>query len=116
MSKTIKCAFRLMGLAENSLNTLIKNCLENITFRQGSSHKNRESKSIIIPIEKNIDESLFKKLLELAPPEAYHDFFVSVSSSEQTVVINVPSKVLELYKILGGEMCFSYTCTFDPED
>lgn len=111
-----KCSFRIIGLSEENLSELEKKYLSGFNYRKGSFHKDITKKVLRVIVDETTNAELLINLLDGALDGAEHDFFVSVSSSEQTAIIDVPDFVLELHKIIGGRMCFSYTCTFDPGD
>jgi hypothetical protein len=99
-------------LSESNLSELEKKYLHGINYRKGSYHRDRTKKILRIIIDETIDSAFLEKLLQGVEGDFEMDFFVSVSSSEQTAIVDVPEQVLALHKKIGGRMCFSYTCTF----
>ena len=115
MPQEPKCSFRLMGLSDEKCLELINSYLHGIDYRRGSSYKDRSKKSLIILLTERIPSHLLKNLVNDAPDGAMYDFFVSVSTSEQTAIIEIPPYILGLYGDVGGKVNFSFTCVFDPE-
>ena len=102
-----------MGLSEEERSSLIENYLEGVNYRKGSYHKDKSNKLLIIIVDENTKPELLKNIISGSSNKAVHDFFVSVSSDEQTAVVNIPDFVLALHEKVGGNVCFSYTCTFE---
>lgn len=104
-----KCSFRIIGLSENELSDLIDKYLDDVKYRKGTNHKDKEKKVLRIIIDESINSDLLNNLLGGLPDEIYYDFFISVSSNQETAVVDVPELVLKLHKEVGGKICFSYT-------
>ncbi|MFS1524427.1 hypothetical protein ACL7TT_09990 [Microbulbifer sp. 2304DJ12-6] len=115
MSLLPNCSFRIIGLSEEELSILEKKYLDGVPYRIGSYHKDRSKKVLRLILNESIKSEVLHNLIEEKPDDATHDFFVSVSSCEQTAIVDIPDFLLNLNRDVGGRICFSYTCTFDPE-
>lgn len=111
----MRCSFRIIGIDEFGLEKL-RGLLSDCPHRVASLYDDSSLSNIILPIEENLSATLINEALTMAGKFKEHDFFVSVSSSEQTLIIEVPNNVLKLHAEIGGKMCFSYTCMYDPDD
>jgi hypothetical protein len=99
-----------MGLTDDNLSSLEEKYLHGLNYRKGSSHRDRNRKLLRIIIDKTINPDLLVNLLKDSVGDIERDFIVSVSSSEQTAIVEIPKYVLDLHKHIGGKVCFSYTC------
>ena len=119
MENLPKCSFRIMGLSESNLSGLENkhiDKLEKYNYRKGSDYKNRSKKSLILLLNEKIKYEFLQNLIDESLSDISYDFFISVCSDEQTAIIDIPQYILDLYKEVGGKMCFSYTCIFEPEE
>ncbi len=110
----LRSSLRIMGVNTDcieSLNYLLKQC----THKIAPLYNNELLKNIIIPISDDTNEALLKEILSKVTNTLGYDLFVSVSSLEQSLVIEVPSAVLQLHSFIGGKVCFSYTCMYDEQ-
>lgn len=110
-----KCSFRIIGLSENELFDLEDKYLHDVKYRKGSDHKDKEKKVLRIIVDESTTSVLLNELLSDLPSDIYYDFFISTSSELETAVVDIPELVLDLYKAVGGKVCFSYTCILDEE-
>lgn len=116
MSLTPKCSFRIIGLSSEELSDLERKYLIGIPFRTGIYHKDRSKKVLRLMLDESTNPELLQHLTEEKPDDAISDFFVSVSSEQESAVVDVPDYILDLHRRVGGGICFSYTCTFDPDE
>lgn len=110
MSLVPKCSFRLIGLTEEQVSELIGKHLNDNEYRRGGDHRDKSKKLLRLILNEHISGELLACLLKDAPRNIYYDFFVSVSSDEQSAVIEIPEYVLKLRENVGGKVCFSFTC------
>lgn len=111
MSINTSCSFRIIGLTDVQLVNLVDSYLNDIVYRKGSDHKDFSKKILRLVLDENSNPALLLQLLRESPKDVYYDFFVSASSSDESVVIEIPEFVLSLHEKVGGKFCFSYTCT-----
>ena len=112
MSLIPKCSFRIIGLTEENLTNIEDVYLHGVAYRKGSLHSNRSMRILRITIDDNTSADFLGEVLRNSFGDIEHDFYVSVVSPEQTAIVNIPQFVLDLHKVLGGQICFSYTCTY----
>ena len=112
MSISPKCSFRIIGMSEAEQSRAIEEYLSGFQYRMGADHQDSSKKILRLILEEDTSVELLINLLKSTSNDVYYDFFVSVSSDEQTAIIEIPEYVLELYKQVGGKICFSYTCIF----
>ncbi len=110
MSVSASCSFRVIGLTDEQVSALVERHLSDLQYRKGSDHRDRSRKLLRLILDESIDAKLLEKLLSESPKDVYYDFFISVSSSEETIVVDIPDYVLLLRERVGGKMCLSYTC------
>lgn len=110
-----KCSFRIIGLSEAELSSLSNKYLAGIKYRKGRNHKDKDKMVLRVIIDEQVTASILNSLINDCSDDIYYDFFISVSSEQETAVVSIPRLVLDLYKNVGGEMSFSYTCTSDVD-
>jgi len=106
----------MIGLSEYELSVLVNNHLTETPYRTGTYHKNKSKKILRLIIDESTDTELLHNLVNEKPDNVIHDFFVSISSDQQSEIVNIPLFLLRLHQEIGGDICFSYTCTFDPDE
>ena len=116
MSLIPKCSFRIIGLSEDELSNIVDNYLHGISYRTGSNYKDRSQKVLRLVVDDSTDSATLQCLVKEKPGHAIHDFFISISSNQQSAVVDIPDFLLSLQNKVGGSICFSYTCTFDPDE
>ncbi|HQU99493.1 MAG TPA: hypothetical protein PLV19_11475 [Nitrosomonas sp.] len=42
-----------------------------------------------------------------------HDFFISVATDRDSEIVELPDYVADYIRVLGGKICFSFTCMID---
>lgn len=114
-------AFRVFGVDKDYLCTCVKNILGDFSYKIVPYHKNNNLSNIIIPItgEPTGGKILSDTLIKLVADESKYieyDFFFSVSSGSQSSIVDIPKRFLDLYRLVGGKVRFSYTCTYDLEN
>ena len=107
---TPNCSFRLIGLPDADIKSLVDSHLAGVDYRLGSDYRDRSRKLLRILLDDSTDHVLLSKLLENSPSDVYVDFFVSAVSEYESVVIEIPDYILDLREKVGGKVCCSYTC------
>lgn len=113
MNTAPKCSFRIVGITDDTLSDLVSHHLSEVYYRVGTLHSNTSKKVLRIPLSDNQHAQLLRKLIDDTPSNVGHDFVVSVVSSEQTYMVEIPWYLLDLHHKLGGKIHFSYTCIVD---
>jgi len=104
----------MLNLSEDALKSLEGELLKGIRYRTGKNFKDKDKRVLTIPVDSSTTLGLLQAVLEGAAGSE-HDFFVSISSEKQSLVVEIPSLVLQLQSSIGGRISFSYTCTSDPD-
>jgi hypothetical protein len=103
-------SFRITGLTDADVDLLVGIVPDGYKCRRGVSHRDKAEKVFVLVLHEGTEQDLLVKLIKSAPDGVYYDFFISASSRDESVVIEIPEFILDLRERVGGGICFSYTC------
>lgn len=113
MDIEVNCYFRIGNLSNHLCSLVGEKCASEVEYEESSHYLDETKKVVSFSINKNTKLELLVEVLGILSKDADYDFFISVFSDQQSVVVNVPDYVLDLHKTVGGKMCFSYTCVYE---
>lgn len=106
---TLVCSLRLIVPSLNDVEEF-KEHFPQYSESHRKYFKDKSKYVITVNLEELVDLKPLKKLLDDRRGHLTHDFFISVSTGNDSEIVEIPDFVIECIRNFGGKVNFSFTC------